>query len=537
MKSTTVALGFLTGVSSAAYNHPRHFHNAPRFYRRDNGTAGAYPVAQPPKEEATPSTTLTVAVTNYHTVISCAPTVTNCPANSNNTAAMSSMPASDLVTKVQTSVVDLYTTVCPVTAAESVSKSVVQAHSSGYIVGTTRAPGPVPTPAGPAPTGNAPKPGESVSESVGTTNAVLTMTVGPSGSQSVVTTTIKSTYTAKVTVTKPAAPGAPKETSGNSPAGEGEKPGKQNNGGNYPVAPKPSGPANAATPSGPAGPAGPEGTTTIHSTTTGTRTVTVAKSSTATQNAPAPTGGNGKTPGNQQPGTPGSEGQCNCPAPVAPAAADCPAPVTVTVSAPASTVYVTAPAAAATGATGSDKPAAPGAQQPQQPSTGSNQPGYPAQPQQPSAGSDKPSAGSDKPSAGSDKPSAGSDKPSAGSNQPGYPTQPQQPATGSDKPATGAEGDDDNCEAEEDVTVSQTATVVPYPTGAPNNGTIPMPTGAAVKPSSAAVKPSSAAVKPSSASAKSSSAAPQPTPVALPPRAATPLTLCSKRARVMALQY
>ncbi|KAK8077887.1 hypothetical protein PG996_004057 [Apiospora saccharicola] len=461
MKSTTVALGFLTGVSSAAYNHPRHFHSPPRFYRRDNGT-NSYPVEAPPAAEAQ-QTTLTVAVTNYHTVISCAATVTNCPANSNNTAAMSTMPASDLVTKVQTSIVDLYTTVCPVTAAESVSKSVVQAHSSGYITGT-----PVPPP------------GESVSESVGTTDAVITMTVGPSSAQSVVTKTIKSTYTARVTITK-GHPGAPKETSGNSPVGE--QPGKQNNGGNdYPVAPKPTGPAGASA-------HGPEGTTTMTSTTTGTRTVTVNKPSTATQNAPLPTG-NGKTPNGQQPGTsnpsnPGTSGnspECNCPAAPAAAEANCPAPaapVTVTVTAPASTVYMTAPAAAATGAnspstgSGSNNPAAPGAQQP---STGS-----------------------------------GSNKPATGSNA-GYPAQPQQPATGSDKPAApGAEGDDDNCEAEdENVTVSATATVVPYPTGA-SNGTIAHSTGAivpgAAKPTGATLPSapkSSSAVTP--AAAQSSSA-------------------------------
>ncbi|KAK8086545.1 hypothetical protein PG994_001519 [Apiospora phragmitis] len=420
MKSTTVALGFLTGVSSAAYNHPRHFHSPPRFYRRDNSTVTSSVAAEAAQ------TTLTVAVTNYHTVISCAPTVTNCPANANNTAAMSTMAPSDLVTKVQTSVVDLYTTVCPVTAAESVSKSVIQAHSSGYIVGTTRAP-----------------PGESVSESVGTTDAVLTMTVGPSSAQSVITKTIKSTYTAKVTVTMsapgaPGAPGAPQETQGNSPVGQNEQPGKQNNGGAYPVAPKPSGPA------------GPEGTTTMTSTTTGTRTVTVAKSSTATQNGkgPLPTVDN-QTPGNQTPGTsnngvPGSEGQCNCPAVPSAAAANCPAAVTVTVTAPASTVYMTAPAAAATGATSGN--------------TGSSQPAAP---------------GSQQPSTGSDKPAPGSDK----------------PATGSDKPATGGEGEEDNCEAEdENVTLSQTATVVPYPTGAAPNGTVPKPTGGAARPTGAYLK-------------------------------------------------
>ncbi|KAK7978010.1 hypothetical protein PG988_005500 [Apiospora saccharicola] len=257
MKSTTVALGFLTGVSSAAYNHPRHFHSPPRFYRRDNGT-NSYPVEAPPAAEAQ-QTTLTVAVTNYHTVISCAATVTNCPANSNNTAAMSTMPASDLVTKVQTSIVDLYTTVCPVTAAESVSKSVVQAHSSGYITGTPVPPVPsLPPPALP----------------------LLATPPSPASlAQSVVTKTIKSTYTARVTITK-GHPGAPKETSGNSPVGE--QPGKQNNGGNdYPVAPKPTGPAGASA-------HGPEGTTTMTSTTTGTRTVTVNKPSTATQNAPLP---------------------------------------------------------------------------------------------------------------------------------------------------------------------------------------------------------------------------------------------------------
>ncbi|KAI1207325.1 uncharacterized protein F4807DRAFT_184696 [Annulohypoxylon truncatum] len=69
-------------------------------------------------------TTLTVNVTSISTIISCAPTITDCPAAS-NTAALSTLPSEAVSTILVTSVVDITTTVCPVTEVSKISSSIV----------------------------------------------------------------------------------------------------------------------------------------------------------------------------------------------------------------------------------------------------------------------------------------------------------------------------------------------------------------------------------------------------------------------------
>ncbi|KAI1106491.1 hypothetical protein F4804DRAFT_31047 [Jackrogersella minutella] len=173
MKSTTVAFGLFAGIASASYNHPRHFHNP---YWRRNETA--------------PSTTLTVAVTSVHTITSCAPTITNCPANAGNGTGA-----------VVTEVIDLTTTVCPVTAIGSISSSLVGAHSSGLIPGSTRTVIPTATSSAAAEGTTPASGGVSVYPSFNTVPQTVTMTVGPESSRSVLVTTIQSTQTQMVTVT------------------------------------------------------------------------------------------------------------------------------------------------------------------------------------------------------------------------------------------------------------------------------------------------------------------------------------------------
>ncbi|RYP90345.1 hypothetical protein DL770_003568 [Monosporascus sp. CRB-9-2] len=290
MKSTSIAFGLLSGLASAEYHHPRHFHT---FYARNETTAA-------------PSTTLTVEVTQVHTITSCAPTITNCPIKNGTEA-------------VVTEVVDLTTTVCPVTEAEGISSSVIGDHSSGKITGktstltTTPAPGTTsgvsPTTEGGVnyPTQDVPSPtGENtgsviVSETTGVVEETLSVTVGPESSKSVLVTTVQSTYTSQVTVTMPPP------------------------GGDYP---------SAGTSAG----TSVEGTTTITSTSTGTRTVTIpGETETASPEGPETSneGSDGSNEGSDGSSDGGScEGACQCP----PATT-----VTVTETMPASTVYVTAP--------------------------------------------------------------------------------------------------------------------------------------------------------------------------------------------------
>ncbi|KAL7918319.1 hypothetical protein ACQKWADRAFT_304521 [Trichoderma austrokoningii] len=87
-------------------------------------------------DAADAATTLTVLATSVHTVISCAPSITNCPARSNQTA-IASLPESAKTTVVVTDTVVLATTVCPIEQASSISSSLQAAHSSGLITGST----------------------------------------------------------------------------------------------------------------------------------------------------------------------------------------------------------------------------------------------------------------------------------------------------------------------------------------------------------------------------------------------------------------
>lgn len=82
-------------------------------------------------------TTLTVLSTQVRTVISCAPTVTNCPADSSSLSDLAATAPEQVSTVLVTDVVQLATTICPVTAAESVSSSVISVAATGGITGTT----------------------------------------------------------------------------------------------------------------------------------------------------------------------------------------------------------------------------------------------------------------------------------------------------------------------------------------------------------------------------------------------------------------
>lgn len=265
MKSTIVAFGLFAGLASAFNHHARHVH-AP-FIRRNETTAA-------------PSTTLTVAITSVHTITSCAPTITNCPANAGN----SSGPVT------VTEVIDLTTTVCPVADATSISSSVVDAHSSGLVTGTTHIltssdNSPAQTP---APSSGAGLPGYPTATSG---EAIPTLSVGPEGSQPVTVTTLHSTFTEVVTITA-----SPLPSSGSGAEG--------GSGGDI---------------------TSEEGTTTTTLTTTSTRTVTVPGStSTSTVIGSDSSSGAGSN-------APSVTGEAECSA----------VTVTVTQAAPASTVYIT----------------------------------------------------------------------------------------------------------------------------------------------------------------------------------------------------
>lgn len=78
-------------------------------------------------------TTLTVAATTVQTIVSCASTVSSCPAASDTAAlssALSALPSDAIQTVVVTSTIAEYTTICPVTAASAVSSSVLGSISS-----------------------------------------------------------------------------------------------------------------------------------------------------------------------------------------------------------------------------------------------------------------------------------------------------------------------------------------------------------------------------------------------------------------------
>lgn len=71
-----------------------------------------------------------------HTVISCAASITNCPAataTSEISALQSSLGSAAIQTVEVTSVVGVTTTICPVTAAEGVSSSVASSMSQAVV--------------------------------------------------------------------------------------------------------------------------------------------------------------------------------------------------------------------------------------------------------------------------------------------------------------------------------------------------------------------------------------------------------------------
>ncbi|KAF9874509.1 extracellular serine-threonine rich protein [Colletotrichum karsti] len=404
MKSTVAAVGLMASLASATAYQPRHFH-----WRRDNSTASAAPGF----------TTLTVEVTEVATVTSCAPTITNCPARSGT------LSASDLITQVVTNVVHLTETVCPVTEAESISKSLVQEHSTGNLPGSTRtapavsatpsAPGVplttgggVPVPGVPSQTNSAQDPtvtsppatggdnededddcpadGEvetSVTEIVST--KIVTMTIGKGSTASVITTAVPTTAVSTVLVPKPTTDGAVKP-SASVPAG---------------------GSVTGAIGS-------EEPTTTTTATSTGTRTVTIKRPNAT--GTPGSDSDSDKSTGNGN----GSDGECSCPA--------------VTVTVPASTVYVTIGGASST-----------------------------------------PTAAAGNGNSNGSGSGSGSGN---GASEPSKTASAQQPAT----TEAADEGEDDECPADEEevVTLSTTVTVAPFPTNGTGAGSA-KPTGAAYR--------------------------------------------------------
>jgi hypothetical protein len=288
MKSAAVAtFGLFAGLASAS-SPIRHLH-----FPRSNSTITAVDNAAP--------TTLTVFATSVHTVISCAASITNCPARANQTG-LGSLPESAKTTVVVTDTIVLATTICPIEQASSISSSLQAAHSSGLITGSTLKPtAPAVTPPAnvAASSAAAATAGASVSVTNIVTDKTLTYTVGKGSDASVVTTTIQATTKETITIT--------------STLGNGET--------------------------------APEPTTTTTATTTDTKTITVKPVQTGSGNSGTSTGGNG-TPAN---GSPANGSPANgSPANGAPGGASCDGAATVTVTvaketvtAPASTVYVT----------------------------------------------------------------------------------------------------------------------------------------------------------------------------------------------------
>lgn len=97
------------------------------------GLSSNLPVASGPPapfgNSSVSQTTLTVEATTIRTVISCAPTVTSCPAASESSA-ISALPSGAVSTVVVTDTIAQYTTICPVTAASSLSSSIASSFSS-----------------------------------------------------------------------------------------------------------------------------------------------------------------------------------------------------------------------------------------------------------------------------------------------------------------------------------------------------------------------------------------------------------------------
>ncbi|KAG6035038.1 hypothetical protein E4U19_003479 [Claviceps sp. Clav32 group G5] len=162
---TTVTLAMLAAVASAV-NPGEHM------YFRRNATE--------------PMTTLVVKTTQLHTIVSCAPTVTNCPAHATGIA---TLPDSEKITKVVTDTVILATTVCPVTdiakASSSAINSAQSSNNPAQVTGTN-------TPSAP------PAMTTEVNDVV--TDKTYTITMGTGSDASLATRTVRTTLKKTVTV-------------------------------------------------------------------------------------------------------------------------------------------------------------------------------------------------------------------------------------------------------------------------------------------------------------------------------------------------
>ena len=163
MHIAAVSTLFFAALAAAdSHGHARRFHHR----RALNET-----ITSAASSAEAPLTTLTVQTTVLSTIYNCGKNITETTCDGNH--------ATDAITVTQ--VIDLTTTVCPVADASSISKSVIASATL-----------PAPVDAKPTPieseSGNSPKPTNG--------DQVLTYTLGPEGSKTVVTTTIKNTKTA-----------------------------------------------------------------------------------------------------------------------------------------------------------------------------------------------------------------------------------------------------------------------------------------------------------------------------------------------------
>ena len=182
----SVVFAALTSASNGHF-HGHHHHFGRRQYGNETGISG-------------PRMTIsTIYETQTFTITSCAPTVTNCPAES---------------TKLVTSIVAVSTTVCPVTEAEGYAastppSSIVAPISTGVYSAVST---PSSSIVAPISTGvyssEAPVATSAPAESVVTkiTNTTLTYTLGSGSSTTIVTTTIQHTSTETIIKVNIAAP-------------------------------------------------------------------------------------------------------------------------------------------------------------------------------------------------------------------------------------------------------------------------------------------------------------------------------------------
>jgi hypothetical protein len=166
MQFSALTTLFFASLATAAHLHGSHNFPYRRALNSSETISGTVPLTGSISTTAgsEPLTTLTVKITRTQTVLSCASTVTDCPA------------AHHTVPVVITQVIDVTTTVCPVASASSIHSSILASASqnSAIVVPTV-------TPTAPA--------------SPATSDSVLTYTLGTGDTKTVITTTIKHTQT------------------------------------------------------------------------------------------------------------------------------------------------------------------------------------------------------------------------------------------------------------------------------------------------------------------------------------------------------